>query len=238
MALAQAGYRVYATGRGVDNADLPPSVVRLACDHTRDEQTAAVFSRIAVESGRLDILVNSAWGGYEKMVDEDGQFTWALSFWEQPEHRWSSMIDAGVRSAFVASQHAARLMVRNGRGLMVNISYWAAVKYIGNAIYGISKAATDRMTLDTALDLKPHGVAVVSLYPGLVRTEAVLESGQFDLSNSESPEFTGRVIAALANDPKLMRRSGEALVVAALALEYGIADVDGKQPRPITLEEA
>jgi dehydrogenase/reductase SDR family protein 1 len=222
----------------MDNADLPPSVFRLACDHTRDEQTAAVFSRIAVESGRLDILVNSAWGGFEKMIDDDGQFTWALSFWDQPEHRWSSMIDAGVRSAFVASQHAARLMVRNGRGLMVNISYWAAVKYIGNAIYGISKAATDRMTMDTALDLKPHGVAVVSLYPGLVRTEAVLESGQFDLSNSESPEFTGRVIAALADDPKLMRRSGEALVVAALALEFGIADVDGKQPRPITLEEA
>jgi dehydrogenase/reductase SDR family protein 1 len=239
-ALAAAGYRVYATGRNIVDADLPVGIIRIPCDHTRDEQTADVFSRIAVESGKLDILVNSAWGGYEKMV-EDGEFTWPLAFWEQPEHRWSSMMDAGLRSAFVASQHAARLMVRNGRGLMVNISYWAAVKYIANAIYGISKAATDRMTTDTAYELKPHGVAVVSLYPGLVRTEAVLEAsrnGHFDLANSESPELTGRVIAALAADPKLMQRTGEALVVAALAIEYGIVDIDGKQPRPITLEEA
>jgi NAD(P)-dependent dehydrogenase (short-subunit alcohol dehydrogenase family) len=131
-------------------------------------------------------------------------------------------------------------MVRSGRGLIVNISHWAAVKYLGNAIYGISKAATDRMSADTARELKPHGVAVVSLYPGLVRTEAVLEAargGHFDLANSESPEFTGLVIAALAADPKLMRRSGEALVGAALALEYRIADIDGKKPRAITLEE-
>jgi len=83
------------------------------------------------------------------MGNEEGQFTWPVKFWDQPEHRWSSMIDAGVRSGFVASQHAARLMVRNGRGLMVNISHWAAVKYLGNAIYGISKAAyrSPRMTL-------------------------------------------------------------------------------------------
>ena len=239
IALAGAGYRVYATGRAVATADLPtPGIIRVPCDHTRDEQTAALFSRVAIESGRLDVLVNSAWGGYEKMV-EDGQFTWPLSFWEQPDHRWPSMMDAGLRAGFVASQHAARLMVRQGRGLIVNISSWPAVKYIGNAIYGISKAATDRMTADTAFELRPHGVAVVSLYPGLVRTEAVMEAAaHFDLSNSESPEFTGRVIAGLAKDPQLMTRTGEALVVAALALEYGIADVDGKQPRPIALEEA
>ena len=237
IALSAAGYRVYATGRAIAEADLPAPVIRVPCDHTRDEQTAALFSRIAIESGRLDVLVNSAWGGYEKMV-EDGQFTWPLSFWQQPEHRWPSMMDAGLRAGFVASQHAARLMVHQGRGLIVNISSWPAVKYIGNAIYGISKAATDRMTADTAFDLRPHGVAVVSLYPGLVRTEAVMAAaGYFDLSNSESPEFTGRVIAALAKDPQLMQRTGEAVVVAALALEYGIVDVDGKQPRPITIEE-
>lgn len=239
-ALAGAGYRVYATGRNIADTEMPAGVIRMPCDHTRDDQTAAVFSRIAIESGKLDILVNSAWGGYEKMVNEDGQFTWPLSFWEQPEHRWPSMMEAGLRAAFVASQHSARLMVRNGRGLIVNISHWAAVKYLGNAIYGISKAATDRMSADTARELKPHGVAVVSLYPGLVRTESVLEAarlGHFDLSNSESPEFTGLVIAGLAADPRLMGRTGQALVGAALALEYGITDIDGKQPRAITLEE-
>lgn len=226
VALSNAGYRVYATGSNIEHAKLPASVIRMPCDHARDEQTAALFSRIAVESGRLDILVNS--GGSEAVAGDDG-----LSFWQQP----GSMNEAGSRWTSLVSQHAARLMVRNRRGLMVNISYWAAVKYIGSETYGISQAESDRMTMDTAYELRPQGVAVVSLYPGLVRTEEVLASGQFDLSNSESPEFTGRVIAALAADPRLLRRSGGALVVAALALEYGIADIDGKQPRPFTLQE-
>ena len=205
-ALADAGYRVYATARTIAHAKLPAGVIRLRCDHTHDEQMAAVFSRIAIESGTLDILVNSTWRG-----------------------------ESGVHAAFVAPQHAARLMVRAGRGLIVNISYWAAVKYLNNEILGISKAANDRMTTDTAFDLKPNGVTVVSLYPGLVRTEEAMESRHFDWRNSESPEFTGRVIVALARDPELKQRSGEAFVVAALALEYGIEDIDGKQPRPITI---
>jgi dehydrogenase/reductase SDR family protein 1 len=109
---------------------------------------------------------------------------------------------------------------------------------LGNVIYGVSKAATDKMTSDMAVELRPHGVAVISLYPGLVRTEAVLGSGWFDLSNSESPEFSGRVIAALWHDPMLLERSGQALVAAALASELGVRDVDGKQPAPLTLETA
>jgi len=130
-------------------------------------------------------------------------------------------------------------MVPRKRGLIVNISHWAAQKHIGNAIYGISKSATDKMTADMAHELRPHGIAVVSLYPCLVRTELVLAAaagGWFDLSNSESPEFIGRVIAALARDPRLMERSGKVLVAAALALEYGVTDVDGRQPAPLTLE--
>ena len=186
----------------------------------------------------LDVMVNSAWGGYEHM-SEDGQFTWPLPFWEQPLHRWTGMMDAGVRAAFVAASHAARIMVPRKRGLIVNISHWAAQKHIGNAIYGISKAATDKMTADMAHELRPHGIAVVSLYPGLVRTELVMAAaagGWFDLANSESPEFIGRVIAALARDPQLMERSGKVCVAAALAQEYGVSDVDGKHPAPLTLE--
>src|SRR5581483_5445262 len=109
---------------------------------------------------------------YERMV-EDGAFTWVLPFWEQPMHRWTSMFDGGVRAAFVAGAHAARLMLPRKRGLIVNISFWAAQKRVGNVLYGMSKAATDKMTADTAAELRPHGVAVVSLYPGLVRTELV-----------------------------------------------------------------
>lgn len=235
IALAEAGYRVYATGRSIARADLPDSIVRIPCDHTHDDQTAAAFE--CIPPGRLDVLVNSCWGGYEKMM-EDGQFTWGVPFWEQPEHRWTSMIDAGLRAAFVCSQLAARTMVHQRSGLIVNVSHWAAVKRIGNTIYGISKAATDKMTADTAIELKPHQVAVVSIYPGLVRTEAVMAAAAyFDLSNSESPEFTGRVIAALAKDPNVMANSGKALVGAALAREYGILDVDGKQPRALTIDE-
>ncbi len=148
------------------------------------------------------------------------------------------MLDGGVRAAFVASSLAARVMVPRQRGLIVNISYWAARKHIGNVIYGVSKAATDKMAADMAQELHPHGVAAVSLYPGLVRTENVLASGWFDLSNSESPEFIGRVIAALSSDPALLDRSGQGLVAAAVAAELGVSDLDGKQPAPLTLDTA
>ena len=232
-ALCAAGATVYATGRTIAQAELPRGVVRIACDHTNDGEVAAAFAKLAGERGRLDILVNNAWGGYERMV-EDGAFTWGKPFWEQPLWRWDAMLGAGVRAAFVASAHAARLMLPARRGLIANVSHWAAQKTIGNAIYGIAKAATDKLSEDTAHELRPHGVAVVSLYPGLVRTEAVLAAGVFDLANSESPEFTGRAVAALASDPNVLELSGRVLVAAQLAREYGFADVDGRQPKPLT----
>lgn len=235
IGLADAGYRVFATGRSIGEALLPDSVTRIRCDHLRDEETSAAFDRAG---DSLDVLVNSCWGGYERMV-ENGEFTWGRPFWEQPLDRWSSMMDAGVRAAFVASAHAARRMVPRGRGLIVNISFWAAQKHVGNAIYGISKSATDKMTADTAHELAPHGIAVISLYPGLVRTEAVMQAanaGWLDISNSESPEFLGRVIAALAADPQIIERSGKVLVAAQVAMELGVTDIDGRQPRPLNLE--
>lgn len=149
-------------------------------------------------------------------------------------------MDAGVRAAFVASAHAARMMIARRRGLIVNISFWAAQKYVGNSIYGIAKAATDKMSSDMAHELRPHGVAVVSLYPGMVRTEAVMEAakgGWLDISNSESPEFIGRVIAALSRDQHVMQRSGQVVVAAQLARELNVVDIDGKQPIALTLDK-
>jgi NAD(P)-dependent dehydrogenase (short-subunit alcohol dehydrogenase family) len=238
VGLASAGFRVFATGRGINAADLPPSVVRIPCDHSNDEETAKAFAQVTADGGRLDMLVNSVWGGYERMT-ENGEFTWGLPFWRQPAHRWTGMMDAGVRAAFVASAGAARMMVPSRSGFIVNISFWAAQKYLGNSIYGISKAATDKMSADMAHELRPHNVAAVSLYPGLVRTEAVMAAaagGWLDLSNSESPEFIGRVIAALSAEPDLMRRSGQVLVAAQLAIELGVLDTDGRQPLPLTLD--
>jgi dehydrogenase/reductase SDR family member 1 len=236
--LAAQGFSVFATGRSIALAELPDSVVRIQCDHTRDEDAARAFGVVEAAGEGLDVLVNCAWGGYERMVD-DGVFTWALPFWQQPAHRWTSMIDGGVRAAFVASSHAARMMIARGRGLIVNISYWAAQRHLGNTVYGIAQAATDKMTRDMAHELREHGVAAVSLYPGLVRTERVMEAargGWLDVSNSESPEFIGRVVATLHGDPRILERSGTVIVAAQFAQEMGIVDVDGKQPIPLTLE--
>jgi dehydrogenase/reductase SDR family protein 1 len=238
IGLADQGFTVFATGRSIDSADLPPSVVRLRCDHDQDADTARVFEKVTEAGHGLDVLVNSAWGGYERMV-ENGQFTWGLPFWQQPSHRWHSMMDTGVRSAFFTSARAAEIMVGQRRGLIVNISFWSAQKYVGNTIYGTAKAATDKMSSDMAHELRSHSVTVVPLYPGLVRTEAVMaaaQAGWLDLSNSESPEFIGKVIAALNADPQLLQRSGTVAVAAQLALEFGVVDTDGKQPVPLTLK--
>ena len=237
--LAQAGATVYATGRtvGEESFGAGERIVPVGCDHTRDAEVEETFRRINGEQGRLDVLVNSVWGGYENMV-EGGEFTWPRPFWEQPLWRWDAMFAAGVRAYYVAAAHAARTMVARRGGLIVNVSFWAAQKYVGNVAYGVSKAATDKMTADMAHELREHNVAVVSLYPGLVRTEKVMEAAAFlDLSNSESPQFIGRAAAALASDPNVMQKSGRVLVAASLAEEYGFTDVDGKQPRPLTLEE-
>jgi dehydrogenase/reductase SDR family member 1 len=235
VALVEEGYRVFVTGRSIDTAKLPDCVVRIVCDHTCDGDTERAFARVSEEANRIDVLVNAAWGGYERM-SEDGRFTWSDPFWEQRAHRWTSMMDAGVRAARICASHAARTMTGRGQGLIVNIGYWAARKYVGNTLYGAAKAAMDKMTSDMAHELRPYGVAAVSLYPGLVRTEAVMAAaagGWLDLKNSESPEFTGRVISALVKNAGLMDRSGHVLIVAELAREFGVLDIDGQRPAPL-----
>ena len=162
--LLHAGATVYASGRSIDGADLDDGIVRVACDHTEDQATARLFERIEAEQGRLDVLVNNAWGGYERMVEGE-RFTWGEPFWEQPAWRWRAMMDAGVRAAFAASRLAARMMVAQRSGLIVNVSHWAAQKRIGNAIYGVAKAATDKLTADAAEELRKHCVFVVSPVP-------------------------------------------------------------------------
>ncbi len=258
LGLGEAGATVYVTGRatreGESVAYLPGTIgqtaeevtalggagVAVRCDHRDDAQVEALFARVGDEQGgRLDILVNNVWGGYEYMMQPDGTFTWDRPFWEQPLWRWDAMFAAGVRAHYVASQHAASMMVERRHGLIVNISFFAGQKYMGNTAYGVAKAADDRMAADMAHELRAHDVAAVSLYPGLVRTEAVMQfPDAFDLSNSESPHFLGRAVAALAADPDVMRKSGQALVAAALGWEYGFTDIDGKRPRPLTVEEA
>lgn len=239
LGLVEAGATVFITGRTIkDTKYLEGKGTVLECDHRHDEQVEAAFRRVTDKGGRLDILVNNVWGGYENMMEGD-EFTWPRPFWQQPLWRWDAMFQAGVRAHYVASRLAAPVMVAQRRGLIVNVSYWAAQKYVGNVAYGVSKAATDKMTADMAHELKEHNVAVVSLYPGLVRTERTMEATAWlDLSNSESPLFIGRAVAVLAGDPEVMQRTGQVLVAAALASEYGFTDEEGKTPRALTRHEA
>jgi len=235
--LGGLGMTVYVSGRTVARAELGEGCVPVVCDHTDDRQVEGLVERIVAERGRIDLLVNNVWGGYERMID-NGAFTWGLPFWRQPLWRWDAMFAAGVRAHYVASALVARHMVERRRGLIVNVSFWAAQKHVGNVPYGVSKAATDKLTADTAHELREHGVAVVSLYPGLVRTEKVMEAAAYlDLGNSESPRFVGRAVAALAADSGVMARSGSVVIAASCARDYGFADVDGKQPVPLTLAQ-
>jgi dehydrogenase/reductase SDR family member 1 len=235
--LRAQGAVVYVTGRTITASTFDDGCIPIVCDHTDDAQVRAAFDRVLAEQQRIDVLVNNVWGGYERMVD-NGQFTWLLPFWQQPLWRWDAMFDAGVRAHYAAAAIAAASMVERRRGLIVNISFWAAQKHVGNVPYGVSKAATDKMAADMACELRPYNVAIVSLYPGLVRTEKVMEAAAYlDLSNSESPRFVGRAVAALAADPQVMSKSGTVVVAAACAAEYGFDDVDGRRPRALTLSD-
>tara|TARA_B100001971_G_C18257698_1_gene583667 strand:+ start:1996 stop:2823 length:828 start_codon:yes stop_codon:yes gene_type:complete len=253
LGLGEAGAAVYITGRtveeGVSAANLPGTIqqtaeevtglggkgIAVCCDHRSDQQVRAVFERIQAEQDRLDLLVNNVWGGYEHFTN--GTEFWKESgFWTSPVSRWDAMFSAGVRSHYVCSALASPTMVAQGNGLIVNISSFAAQLDNKGVAYAVAKNATDKMAACMANELRQHNVAVISLYPGLVRTESVLQS-DFDLSNSESPQFIGRTVAALADDPHIMDKSGQILIAAQLAHEYGFTDVDGKQPQPLKLEE-
>ncbi len=243
IGIGEYGARVYITGRDENDLRLTAksvqqvggSCIPILCDHSVDSDSRRVFEQIQKEGSRISILVNNAWGGYEQMM-EDGKFTWENKYWDQSIRRWDKMFSVGVRSVFINSKYAMAVMKREEPGLIVNLSFWAAKKYISNIIYGAAKAATDKLSADMAFELKDSKLSVVSLYPGLVRTEEVLRNEQFfDLSNSESPQFIGRVIAGLFLDPCHKTRSGTVLIAAALAREYGIKDIDNRQPIPLEI---
>ena len=255
LGLGEGGATVYISGRTVVEGQAAVALagtigetaaeatrlgglgIPVQCDHTLDPQVEALFERIQSEQGRLDILVNNVWGGYEHFYDGT-EFWKEKGFWTAPVSRWDKSFMAGVRAHYVASVLAAPLMIAQRSGLIVNISFFAAQKDNMGVSYAAAKAADDRMASAMAHELREFQVAAVSLYPGLVRTEGVLKAAEyFDLSNSESPQFIGRAVAALASDPNLMQKSGQVLVAAALGLEYGFSDIDGKQPRPVTLDE-
>ncbi len=242
LGLGEAGATVYVTGRsrtGKGTGALPGTIdetaeavtalggrgIAVPCDHARDEEVEALFDRVDRDRARLDVLVNNAF------AIPDGVLTGP--FWELPISHWDTLHQVGLRSHYVAAVFAARRMAPNRGGLIANISSFGAKIYAVNVAYGVGKAGVDRMSRDMARELRPHAVAVVSLWPGIVKTERLLlepERLGFDTSRGESAQFTGRAVAALASDAQVLEKSGQALVVAELAREYGFTDTDGTLP--------
>jgi NAD(P)-dependent dehydrogenase (short-subunit alcohol dehydrogenase family) len=254
LALGQQGATVYVTGRTVvpGSSPLPGTVgdtaaevdrrggegIAVQVDHARDDQVAALFERVGREQGRLDLLVNNAFS-----LPED--LTTTLPFWEKPLSNWE-MVDVGVRSNFVAARHAARIMVPQKRGLIVATSGYVGVTYTYGVVFGVCKAAVDRMARDMAVELKPHNVASISLWLGLTFTERAVRNLEktpemaaqrvTDPEIGSSVEFPGRVIVALAKDLAVMKRSGGTYIAAELAQDYGLTDIDGKIPPSLRSE--
>jgi NAD(P)-dependent dehydrogenase (short-subunit alcohol dehydrogenase family) len=259
LVLGTEGATVYVTGRSVRDAstrpDLPGTTIDdtaeqvtardglgipVRCDHTVDAEVKALFERVKREQGRLDILVNNVWGGYEK--DPEGDFV--TPFWEQPLWRWDAMFVAGVRAHYTASRLAARLMISRRQGLIVNTTFWDRDKYFAPLFYYLSKTTINRMVYGMALELRKHGITAVALSPGWMRTEAVMADlppngrpGPDQVDRTESVEYVGRAVVALAADPDVMEKSGSVLTVGDLACEYGFTDVDGRQVPPFRVPE-
>lgn len=244
LALGDAGATVYVTGRSQAEGDsaLPGTVyataeeitqrggrgIAVVCDHANDENVAALFAQIERDHGKLDILVNNA------LCVPDG-LTLPGPFWEKPLSL-QDILNVGLRSSYVAGYYAAPLLVKQG-GLLVNTSSPGGRSYMHGPAYGAGKAGVDKMAHDMAVDFEPHQVTVVSLWMGLLKTERTQVVFEADpdlyrdmMAMVESPEFTGRVIAALSADKNRMARSGKVWFAAELGAEYGLADIDGRLP--------
>jgi NAD(P)-dependent dehydrogenase (short-subunit alcohol dehydrogenase family) len=253
--LGARGATVYCTGRTTRETQSPmqrPETIdetaelvdaaggrgiAVRVDHTEIEQVAALVARVEQEQdGRLDVLVNSLWGG-------DPLTSWSSSFWEHSLTDGLEMQRHAVGAHLITAWHAVPLLVRRGRGLVIEMTDGDGERYGGALFYDLAKASNVRIANDLATDLRPYGVAAVAVAPGFLRSEAVLDhfgvteetwrdaiATDEHFAQSETPRFVGRVVAALAADPAVLRFSGRTLHSGLLAEEYGIDDVDGRRP--------
>jgi NAD(P)-dependent dehydrogenase (short-subunit alcohol dehydrogenase family) len=245
VALGATGATVYVTGRSQREGDAPlPGTVQATaeavtaaggqgiavhCDHADDDRVRELFEQVRQEQGRLDILVNNATSLHDALTETG-------PFWKKPLEL-TEIWNVGMRSHYTAAWFAAPLLLAAGTGLIVNTSSFGGRIYMHGPAYGAGKAAVDKMAHDMAVDFRPHNVAVVSIWMGLLMTERTRRVFEAEpekyaelAATAESPEFTGRVIDALARDPALMERSGKVWIGAELAEEYGVHDIDGSQP--------
>jgi NAD(P)-dependent dehydrogenase (short-subunit alcohol dehydrogenase family) len=259
--LGERGATVYVTGRSVRGQpttdNLPGTIEEAAeevtrrggqglavpCDHANPHEVEALVRKIRVQQGRLDILVNNAWGGYE------GERLIPAYFWQAPLRLWDAMFERGVKAHLLASYFAIPLMIESRAkrsphpGLIVSTVAWDRDKYLGN-FYDVSKHAIVRLLWGLALELREQRIATIALAPGFMRTERVMSHADGTdwkkipwLNQSESPEYLGRAVAALAGDRLVMRKSGKAFHAGELAREYGFTDIDGRRVPPFRIRE-
>uniref|UniRef100_A0A4W5RYZ5 Dehydrogenase/reductase (SDR family) member 1 n=1 Tax=Hucho hucho TaxID=62062 RepID=A0A4W5RYZ5_9TELE len=245
LQLSEAGATVYITGRqektlketAAQVKERGGNCVPVVCDSSSDEDIKDLFDQIQREqNGRLDILVNNAYAGVQAIFTNMGK-----KFWETDPTIWDSINNTGLRGHYFCSVYASRMMVAQGRGLIVVISSMGGLRYLFNVSYGVGKAACDRLAADTAVELRSRGVASVSLWPGAVQTELVSQliiekdappgvdpKFRAIFSNGETTELSGKCIVELAKDKNLMSLSGKVLMTCDLSRRYGIQDVDGR----------
>lgn len=250
LTLAEQGAVVYVTGRTMHpakGAPLPGSIaetveqcnergrrsggraIGVSLDLMDDASIASLFDQVRGESDRLDILVNNAMAIPDSMTQKIG-------FWDKPLSEELQILDTGLRAAYIASWHAAKLMVPQESGLIVNLSGYVGITYTYDVLFGTTKTAVDRMARDMAIELKPHQVTSISLWQGFTFTERAIENlksvpgmaEQLKSASGSSPEFPGRVIGALASDERVLNRTGGTFINAELAAEYGVTDIDGR----------
>jgi NAD(P)-dependent dehydrogenase (short-subunit alcohol dehydrogenase family) len=260
LELGAAGATVYVTGRSVEGGPTTDNVpgtidetarevsgrggrgIAVRCDHTVDDDVESLFARINTDHGRLDLLVNNVWGGYE---NSDCRPLPMAPFWEQSLHQWDRMFTAGVRAHLTASRLAVPLMLPQRRGLIVSTTAnLEPLGYLRNLFYDLSKNAVRRLAWAMAQELREHGITSLAVAPGFMRTERIVEAfrraGALAALDGpggpkETPVYLGRAIVALASDERVMEKSGQLLEVGTLAREYGFTDVDGAQPAPFRM---
>ncbi|GAB5487222.1 MAG: SDR family NAD(P)-dependent oxidoreductase [Parasphingorhabdus sp.] len=247
----ELGYTVYVTGRtvtpgdakGWDGTVLPGTVAETAtkvtelggkgiavmCDHSDDDQVAALFKQIEKEQGRLDVLVNNAAYIHHQLIEKK-------PFWEK-EADAANILDVGLRSAYIASWHAAKMMVKQGSGVIAFGSSFGASCYMHGPAYGAQKAGLDKFAHDMEHDLRDTGVISVSIWMGPLITERSLiaqktnpEQYEGFIDTAENPEFTAHIIDAIDKAPNRGELSGQTLIGAEIAKELSVTDRGNEKP--------
>jgi NAD(P)-dependent dehydrogenase (short-subunit alcohol dehydrogenase family) len=253
IGLGEIGATVYITGRTFEPSNsLTGSLketqievekaggicIPVQVDHSNDEEIYQLFAKINHEqNGQLDILVNNVYSGVEALTEAYGK-----PFWESEPNFWDTSNHVGLRSHYIASVYAARMMTKSKQGLICTISSYGGMSYIFSVPYGVGKAACDRLAADMAMELKQYNVTSISLWPGIVGTELLSRFAAKQRENSpnstlgndgynwETPLFTGRVIAAIASETNPIKRTGKVGIVAEIAKQYNLVDENGNCP--------